>query len=85
MLLLTGGAVFIALSSMWTIGRNGFGAISTAMMPNHRLNWQSRMMMATIGFGLLLFMMWRASAIGLLGGTVPSAPPDRAPVFFSVN
>jgi hypothetical protein len=85
MLFLMSGALFMALGSMWTIGRNGFGAISTAMMPNHRLTWQSRMMMITIGLGLLLFLMWRASAIGLLGGSVSSPAPDKSPVFFSVT
>jgi hypothetical protein len=85
MLLLMGGAVFIAFNSIMSLSSSGFDAISTALAPNHRLNWQARMTMIAIGGGLLTFVLWRVSSMGMLGAAVAEVVVQKPPVFLSVT
>jgi hypothetical protein len=85
MLMLMGGALIMSLGSMWSLAANGFGAIATAIQPNHRLDFSQRTTMIAIGVGLILFVVWRAASVGLLGGHVQYVAPERPPVFFTVQ
>jgi hypothetical protein len=85
MLLLMSGAIFMSVRSMWALMANGFGSVATALQPNHRLDFSSRTMMIAIGVGLILFVLWRAMAVGLIGGDVEFLPPEKVPVFFTVQ
>jgi predicted lysophospholipase L1 biosynthesis ABC-type transport system permease subunit len=82
MLLLMGNTVYMAFNSIMTLTSTGFDAISTALSRNHRLNWHSRMTMMAIGGGLMLFVLWRVSSMGMLGAAVAEIPAIKPPVFF---
>ena len=82
MLFFMGGALVMAMNSMWTLIRNGTGAITAALVANHRLSWTNRLVMIAMGLGLLLFVLWRARAMGLIGPENNIVPPEHPPMFF---
>lgn len=84
-LLFMGGWLVAALGAIADIVHTGFRTIAAAGSPNHRLNMTNRMMMVSIGFGLLLFVLWRASSMGLVGAEAPVLPPAKPPLFMEVR
>lgn len=81
-LFIWGGSIMMALNSMMTLVKRGFGAIKAAVAPNHRLNVMNRLIMVAIGGGLLLFVGWRAQAVGLFGEQHHALPKGRPVMFF---
>ena len=85
MLFFMGRSVTMGMNNLWGLIKSGFGAITAAMAANHRLTITNRFVMVAIGGGLILFAVWRASKMGLIGPDDDYVPPERPPMLFDVE
>jgi hypothetical protein len=79
-----GRAMMFFLSSSIQLVGIGAGILSTAFIVNHRLSANDRVTLIAVGLGLLVFVLWRAQAGGILTRVV-EVEPERPPVFFDIQ
>ncbi|OHT01040.1 hypothetical protein TRFO_07715 [Tritrichomonas foetus] len=77
---------FMQLTDLFTLISTSLMAISTSLSKNHHLLFGNRITLIGIAFALLLFVLWRARAMDLLGDqTSPVSHSQAAPFIFTTK